>query len=81
MKDPISVLEKRGPNTRNAGMIRFLNNGQVAETEPMLTSSLAKAVTYADAGIKSSKLKANLLLADELSDAFDAGPALTQGRQ
>jgi len=38
MKDPQGVLEKQGPNTQHADMIRFTKNTQVAEMLPAITS-------------------------------------------
>lgn len=88
LKDPEGVLERQGPNTRHADMIRFTRDEDVADREPILRSYLREAMGYAEAGIKPPKEAVELeppeelveaLAADpELSEAFDA---LTPGRQ
>ena len=88
MKDPEGVLEKQGPNTRHADMIRFSKNTQVAQMEPVIISYLIEAMGYAEAGIKPPKEQSEIELPDELVDALDADPelahafhSLTPGRQ
>lgn len=55
MKDTDGVLEKQGANTRHPDMIRFENNEQVAETEPIMQSYLKEAMGHAEAGVKALK--------------------------
>jgi len=88
MKDPEGVLEKQGPNARHAGTLRFTENGDVAEREPVLRAYLAEAMSYAKAGLKAPKEPAEIDLPEELTGALDADPelaeafhALTPGRQ
>ncbi len=88
MKDPEGVLQKNGPNTRHAGIIRFTDNAQVAAMEPTIRAYLKEAMDYAEAGIKPPKEEAEFDLPQELLDALDADPelseafhALTPGRQ
>ncbi len=88
MKDPNGVLEKPGPNTQHADMIRFTKNDQVAKMEPIIVSYLAEAMGYAVAGIKSQPQSRDLELPVELLEALEADPelaeafdALTLGRQ
>lgn len=88
MKDPESLLEKQGPNTQHAGMIRFTDNAQVARIGPVILSYLKEAKGYAEAGIKPPKEERDIELPDELVEALDADPdlaeafhALTPGRQ
>ena len=88
MKDPEGVLEKQGPNTRHPDMIRFLDNKQVAEMEPIIISYLKEAMGYAEAGIKPPKDQSEVELPDELIEAMDSDPelaeafhSLTPGRQ
>ena len=88
MKDPNGVLEKQGPNTTHADMIRFTKNTQVAEMEPVIISYLTEAMGYAEAGIKPPKEQRELELPDELVEALEADPelaeafhTLTPGRQ
>lgn len=78
MKDPKTVLEKQGPNTRHADMIRFTDNAQVAKMEPVIRAYLAEAMSYAEAGIKPPKEPNNIELPDELVEALDADPELAE---
>lgn len=88
MKDPDAVLEKQGPNTRHADMIRFTDNAQVVERERVIASYLREAMGYAEAGIKPPKEQGEIALPDELCEAFEsdaelaaAFAGLTPGRQ
>ncbi len=88
MKDPEDVLERGGPNTRHAGMLRFTDAGQVAEMAPIIRAYLDEARGYAEAGIKPKKEAEDLELPDELVEMLDADPelaeafhGLTPGRQ
>ena len=81
MKDPESVLEKRGPNTRHPDMIRFEDNAQVARMQPTIRSYLEEAISYAAAGIKPAKEQTDLELPDELVEALDADPELAEAFQ
>lgn len=88
MRDPEGILEKQGPNTRHAGMIRFTKNTQVAEMASVVASYLAEAMDYAEAGIKPPKEQVEFELPEELLDAMASDPELasafhdlTPGRQ
>ena len=88
MKDPENVLEKQGPNTTNPGMIRFTENEQVMQLEPVILSYLKEAMGYAEAGILPPKIDREIELPDELVEAMDSDPEfaeafhnLTPGRQ
>ena len=88
MKDPEGVLEKQGPNTQHADMIRFTANDRVANMKPIVESYLEEAMGYAAAGIKPPKPQGELNLPDELLEALDSDPelaeafhGLTPGRQ
>ena len=88
LKDPEGVLEKQGPKTRHPDMIRFIDNAQVAEMEPVILSHLHEAMGYAEAGIKPPKEESAIELPDELIAALDGDPeladafhGLTPGRQ
>ncbi|MEZ5952720.1 MAG: YdeI/OmpD-associated family protein [Hyphomonas sp.] len=88
MKDPEGVLEKQGPNSRHAGMVRFTDAAQADRMEPALRAYLAEAIGYAEAGILPPKETQELELPDELVEAMDSDPdlaeafhALTPGRQ
>lgn len=89
MKDPEGILEKQGPNTKTAGMMRFTSGAQVAASEPLIRAYLKEAISYADAGIMPPKAaRDDPDLAEELIAAMDDDPtlaeafhALTPGRQ
>lgn len=88
LKDAEQVLEKQGPNTRHPDMIRFTDAGQVARRDQVIRAYLTEAMGYAAAGIKAPKEPAEFDLPDELVEALDADPdlseafhALTPGRQ
>ena len=76
MKDPDRVLEKPGPNTQHAGMIRFTKNNQVAKMKPIIESYLIEAMGYAEAGVKSTNQQGELELPGELLEALDSDPEL-----
>ncbi|MGD2131600.1 MAG: YdeI/OmpD-associated family protein [Maricaulaceae bacterium] len=78
MKDPEAVLEKQGPNTQNADMIRFTDNAQPVEMEPIIRSYLAEAAGYAEAGVKPAKAPREIELPEELTNALDADPELAE---
>lgn len=88
MKDQKGVLEKQGPNTRFADMIRFTDNGQVVTLEETIVAYLQEAMAYAARGLVAAKDDRVLDLPEELADALDADPeladafhALTPGRR
>lgn len=88
MTDPHQVLEKQGPNTQSAGVIRFTDNARVAKMGPVIAAYLAEAIGYADAGLLSPKVVRDVVLPDELIEALDGDPelaeafhGLTPGRQ
>ena len=88
MIDPENVLEKQGPNTQNPDMIRFTSNDGPAAREAAILAYLDEAKEYAKAGKKPPRDDSELDLPDELVEALDADPelsdafhALTRGRQ
>ncbi len=88
MTDPDGVLEKQGPNTATAGMIRFTSHVQVAEQSTIIKTYLTEAMSYAERGIKAPAPTNQPDMPDELSEALDSDPelaeafhALTPGRQ
>lgn len=88
MKDASGVLERQGQNTQHPDMIRFTENTQVAELEPVIVSYLREAMSYAEAGIKPPKAQREIELPNELVEALECDPeladafhALTPGRQ
>ncbi|KAA5804986.1 hypothetical protein F1654_03040 [Alkalicaulis satelles] len=78
MKDPEGVLEKQGQNTRHNDMIRFRDNAQVEQMQPVIRSYLAEAMGYAEAGVKPPKEDHALELPDELAEALDHDPELAE---
>lgn len=88
MKDPEGVLERPGPNTRHADMIRFTANAAVDDLEPVIGAYLAEAMDYAERGVKPPRDHSEPDWPEELADAMDADPelaeafhALTPGRR
>lgn len=88
MKDPHNVMERQGPNTQHPDVIRFSENAQVHKLEPIIREYLRESMAYAAAGIKPPKLKGEVLLPPELTEALSADAelaqafyALTPGRQ
>ena len=89
LKDEHGLLEKSGPNTPYPDMIRFLENTQVTDMEPVIKSYLEEAMRYAEAGIQQVKTEAGpMVLPEELVEAMkcdaelaDAFHRLTPGRQ
>ncbi len=88
MKDPGNILEKSGPNSQTADLIRFVDDAEPDKLRPVIEAYLQEAIGYAQAGIKSERPPREIVLPDELVDALDADPAmaeafsaLTPGRQ
>jgi uncharacterized protein YdeI (YjbR/CyaY-like superfamily) len=55
MKDPEGVLERQGPNTAHADMIRFTDAAQPAAMAGTIRAYLAEAMGYAERGIRAPK--------------------------
>ncbi len=88
MQDPAGVLQKQGPNTQHADMIRFEDANQVGRMTAVIASYLTEAISYATAGTKPVKPPIAFALPEELANAFNsdaalasAFQALTPGRQ
>lgn len=88
MRDPEGILEKAGPNTREAGVLRFQENDAPGRLEKVIRAYLAEAMGYAEAGRLPEKAPQEIELPEELAEALDADPelaeafhALTPGRQ
>ncbi len=88
MTDPDGILERQGPNTRHADMIRFRTTGDVTRLDPVIRFYLAEAMGYAAAGIRPPGNPQTRDLPDALVVAMDADPelaeafhALTPGRR
>jgi len=78
MKDPEGVLEKQGPNTQHAGMMRFTDADSVLTFEAVIRSYLQEAMTYAEAGIKPPKEIRAIVLPTELVEVLDMDPELAE---
>jgi uncharacterized protein YdeI (YjbR/CyaY-like superfamily) len=88
LRDHERVLEKAGPNTRHADLIRFTSVEQLVAREPLLVAYLREAMAHAEAGERAPKTSTPLELPAELVAALaadaelnDAFRALTPGRQ
>lgn len=78
LKDPHRVLEKAGPNTRHASVMRFVDTASVKAAEPIIVAYLREAMGYAAAGIRAPKEEHTLDLPDEMVDAMDSDPELAE---
>lgn len=78
LRDPEGVLEKQGPNTQHADMIRFTSADQVAALAPVIAAYLAEAMGSAAAGLKPEKTQVTLDWPEELMEALDADPELAE---
>jgi uncharacterized protein YdeI (YjbR/CyaY-like superfamily) len=78
LKDPAHILERAGPNTQTADLVRFKDVAEVQALAPTLKAYLAEAIGYARAGLKPVKTQAEFDLPDELIEALDADPELAQ---
>ena len=88
MADPEGEMERQGPNTQAAGLIRFTDSAQVMARERVILAYLAEAMGYARAGIRAVRKASDLEWPVELVDALDGDPdlseafaALTPGRR
>ncbi len=88
LDDSQGLLQKAGPNTREAGVLFFRENEAPVRLEPVIRAYLAEAMGYAAQGILPQKTAQGIELPDELVEALDADPelaeafhALTPGRQ
>jgi uncharacterized protein YdeI (YjbR/CyaY-like superfamily) len=78
LSDPGGVLEKSGPNTARADVMRFTDNRQPAAMEPVIRSCLKEAIGYAEAGLRAPRVAGEIVLPDELVEAMDADPELAE---
>lgn len=88
MSDRHGIMIKQGPNTQNPNMISFDDGAQLVASEAIILAYLQEAIGYAQAGIVAPKTIREVDLPDEMIDALDADPelseafyALTPGRQ
>lgn len=78
LKDPERRLQKPGPNTQHASVIRFASDAEVAALRPTLLAYLKEAMGYAAAGLLPPKQARDIALPEELVDALDADPELAE---
>jgi uncharacterized protein YdeI (YjbR/CyaY-like superfamily) len=78
LKDPEKILQRAGPNTQTADLVRFKDVAEVQALAPKLKAYLAEAIGYVQAGLKPVKTQAEFDLSDELIEALDADPELAQ---
>lgn len=88
LSDSHGVLEKAGPSTRVAGMIRFETAADVQKLEAVIEAYLRELMGHAEAGTVPPKQVQEIVLPEELIEALDmdaelaeAFHALTPGRQ
>ncbi|RUS63224.1 hypothetical protein EGN72_05815 [Pseudorhodobacter sp. E13] len=88
LADRDKLLEKPGPNSQTASVMRFASAKEVAARAPQIAAYLAEAKGFAEAGVQPPKQARSLDLPEELIDALDADSdlaeafeALTPGRQ
>ena len=78
LQDPQKILEKSGPNTRHADIIRFTSQDGPRTLEADIRGYLTEAMGYAKAGIKPVRDERELELPAELADALDSDPELAE---
>ncbi len=78
LQDPRKILEKSGPNTRHADIIRFTSQDGPHTLEAHIRGYLTEAMGYAKAGIKPVREERELELPAELVDALDSDPELAE---
>ena len=76
--DHEKLLEKAGPNSQVAGVMRFSSTAEVWEREPILRDYLAQLMIHAEAGTKPPKAKTDIELPSELVEALDSDPELSE---
>lgn len=88
LTDPAGVLERAGPNSQQADLMRFSSAAQVAAMAPTIRAYLQEAMGHAAAGTRPHKVVAELALPAELTSALGTDPELaaafarlTPGRQ
>ncbi|MDB5422317.1 MAG: hypothetical protein JWR59_2264 [Brevundimonas sp.] len=78
LKDTEGLLEPQGPNSQTPSMIRFTAVEQVAEREAVIRAYLRQLMDHAEAGTTAAKTMRELDMPDELADALDADPELSE---
>lgn len=78
MKDPAGLLEKQGENSQSGRLIKFTDPAQVAERAALIGDYLAEAVRVEESGEKVPFKKRPEPIPEELLEAFEKDPALSQ---
>ncbi|WP_417586140.1 YdeI/OmpD-associated family protein [Pararhodobacter oceanensis] len=79
LDDPDGLLQKPGPNSSVSNVLRFTSKAEVIRLTPAIQGFLNAAKANAEAGRRPEKsAPAPLDLPQELIDALDADPALTE---
>jgi uncharacterized protein YdeI (YjbR/CyaY-like superfamily) len=78
MRDPHGVLIGQGPNSRHPDCFRFHDNADVTASKPVIVEYLAEAMGYAEQGIRPPKVEYDLELPDELVEALESDPEMSQ---
>ncbi len=78
MKDPANLLEKQGPNTQHPNMFRFTSNNIPDPLQQTILAYLEEAKRYAEKGIMPEKKQRELFVPEELMEALDADPELSE---
>ena len=78
MRDPHGALIGQGPNSSHPDCFKFDDNGQVVAAEAIIREYLAEAIGYAEQGIRAPKVESELELPDELVEALESDPELSQ---
>lgn len=78
MTDPEGILQKPGPNSQHAEVVRFSDAAQIKAMTPVIRAYLTEAMSYAQAGLTAPKTALDVDLPDELIEALDGDPALAE---
>ncbi len=88
LADPTGLLERAGPNTQSARVMRFTSIEQVREKQPAIALFVADAIAIQRSGLKPTRAPVVEPMPDALSHRLAADPALaaafealTPGRQ
>lgn len=78
LSDPEGILQKPGPNSAEASILVFTSADQVDILEDTIRAYLKEAMGFAEQGILPEKKTRDVALPDELIDALDADPVLSE---
>ena len=81
LQDTYGVLEPQGPESRTPSTIRFTDPAMVGEREPAIRDYLRQLMAHAQAGTRAPRTTREIDMPDELTDALDADPELSEAFQ